>query len=147
MGGIGLMISQGVAVGIPDPVERRTEPRFPLSCPVWWRQNGDVSVCHGWMVDLSAHGAALLMPKHIRPALGDSISLSLVGPPKSLDPKVSRLLLDRATVYRIDMVAPSLDRVALRFDTSALGQDESSTWRGLAGMFEGTPASAAYASP
>jgi hypothetical protein len=88
------------------------------------------------MLDLSAHGAALLTPRHSRPAVGDSLSVSLIGPQTSVDPRVSRLLLERATVCRVDSVAPTLERVALHFDSALWNRDETLNFREVAGLFE-----------
>jgi len=123
-------------VGEPHHPERRREPRYPLSFPVWWRQSGDTTIRHGWMLNLSAHGAALLASRHDRPALGDSVSISLVGPQASLDPKVSRVLLDRATVCRVDPVAPSLERVALHFESSLWQEGDRCDWKRMVRLFQ-----------
>jgi hypothetical protein len=88
------------------------------------------------MLDLSAHGAALLTPRHSRPAAGDSLSVSLIGPQTSVDSRVSRLLLERATVCRVDSVAPTLERVALHFERSLWNRDETVDFREIAAMLE-----------
>jgi hypothetical protein len=94
------------------------------------------------MVDVSVHGAALLTSTRCRPALGEAISLSLVDPESNLDPRVSRLLLDRAKVLRLDAVAPSLNRVALHFDDRLWETDRADVWQELTTLFgaQNTPA-------
>ena len=110
---------------MPNPqfIERRREPRHRLSLPVWWRAPGQVGTQHGWMLDVSGHGAALMTSRQSRPAVGDRVDVSLVDPDLRPGPGVSSHLLKRATVHRLDPLASSLDRVALHFDGSLWDRD------------------------
>ena len=118
------------------PQDRRSEPRFRAPFPVWWRSGSNQTACQAWMLDVSAHGAALLTTQEARPAIGDPISLSLVSPDTSLDPKVSRTLLDDAKVLRTDALEPSLERVALRFNSELWKQEQSHILGELAQLFD-----------
>ncbi len=88
------------------------------------------------MLDFSAHGAALLTTQGARPAVGDPISLSLLSPDTNLDPRVSRTLLEDATVLRTDAIEPSLERVALRFHGELWKQEQSHILGELARLFD-----------
>lgn len=96
--------------------ERRREPRHGVSLPVWWRGPGQVNPGHGWMLDISGHGAAMLTPQENAPAVGDRLTVSLVDPATGPHAGVAQYLLSRATVHRVDPIGRTLGRVALYFD-------------------------------
>ncbi len=115
-------------------IERRSEPRHATSLPVWWRGAGHVGTQHGWMLDLSGHGAAMLTPRQDCPVVGERVDVSLLDPNMAAGPGVSQSLLRRATVCRRESVAPSLERVALNFDSGLWKRDVDPAWEDLSGV-------------
>ncbi|MBN1344454.1 MAG: PilZ domain-containing protein [Phycisphaerae bacterium] len=111
--------------------DRRSEPRFSIPSPVWWTVPGDNGVRRGRMVDVSVHGAAMLIPAEDSPAIGDRVNVSLIDPALALGSEVGRHLLGRATVCRLEPAAPSLNRVAFHFDGELWSQGHRRAWRDL----------------
>ncbi len=105
-----------------SPIERRQEQRQSASLPLWWRKGSDRIAHHGWMLDVSAHGLALLATQDHCPAVGDQIDIALVNPELGLGTEIAPHLLRRATVHRLDTMTSSMRRVALHFE-SDLWQD------------------------
>lgn len=115
--------------------ERRCESRQDLSLPVWWRGPGQASPGHGWMLDVSGHGVAMLTPSDSCPAVGDRLNVSLVDPGEGPYNEISQYLLTRATVHRVEPISKSLERVALHFEDDLWHVDRSAELNGLSWMF------------
>ncbi len=114
--------------------DRRREPRHAMSMPVWWRDPSGSASRRGLILDVSGHGASFLAPSESTPAVGDRLDLSLIGPDMGTESDVAGNLLSRATVYRLDDVAPSMKRVALHFLDELWTRDPNPFWHQLTRM-------------
>jgi hypothetical protein len=118
------------------PEERRAEPRHSLSLPVWWEGGSPPDVHHGWMLDVSGRGAAMLTSRAASPAVGERLNISLVEPDLNSGGDIAGHLLNRVTVLRLDPVTPSLNRVAMHFSPSAWAKNRDPLMADVARMVE-----------
>ena len=99
--------------------DRRSDPRQPMAFAFWIRPVGSAARHSAWLLDVSAGGAACLVPADQVPAVGRRVEF--VEMP-TIDPLVragTLLLPAFARVLRHDEQEGLTRRVAVRFETDA----------------------------
>jgi hypothetical protein len=103
----------------PPFVERRRDPRYPKAFALWLRRPETGERISGWMLNVSAGGAALLVPADRVPPIGALVELCEMHTTDPLVRETSCPLPPRGRVIRHDGQTGLTRRVAVQFEASA----------------------------